>query len=330
MRWEQSSLLGLFTPGAAAPSRSAAAATAVPLLAPLGPGGLGLPLAALNLLGPLLLPLLAGAVLRGLLGALTGWRGTDPVESILAYPRPLSLLLTVILNTANFISTDGDLRDTLTLIQENEGTIPLSAHTGSAAPSSDTDTSAATAPTGDTSGAAPGDAQPPQDPGTPPSDAPQSARPNDRPRGPFTAETPYSTRYFVLRYDGDGDLIKADLDKIAAVTEDDVGEYLSLALEHGEGYGYARGYKYRVVYNGEDRWMAIFLDDYQEMRSVREIALVSLAAMAGTANAAVMAIDAMAVTILPRISCVELPFARICFLICSCDTVHRPRICLIT
>ena len=27
--------------------------------------------------------------------------------------------------------------------------------------------------------------------------------------------------------------------------------------------------------------MAIFLDDYQEMRSVREIALVSLAAMAG-------------------------------------------------
>ena len=65
--------------------------------------------------------------------------------------------------------------------------------------------------------------------------------------GLFTAETPYSTRYFVLRYDGDGDLIKADLDKIAAVTEDDVGAYLSLALEHGEGYGYARGYKYRVV-----------------------------------------------------------------------------------
>ena len=49
---------------------------------------------------------------------------------------------------------------------------------------------------------------------------------------------------------------------------------------------------------------------------------LSLAAMAGTANAAVMAIDAMAVTILPRISCVELPFARICFLICSCDAVH--------
>ena len=134
------------------------------------------------------------------------------------------LLLTVILNTANFISTDADLRDTLTLIQENEGTIPLSAHTGSAAPSSDTDTSAATDPTGDTSGAAPGDAQPPQDPGTPPSDAPQSARPNDRPRGPFTAETPYSTRYFVLRYGDDGELTMADLSKIASVSQEDTGE----------------------------------------------------------------------------------------------------------
>ena len=38
------------------------------------------------------------------------------------------LLLTVILNAANFISTDADLRDTLTLIYENEGTIPTAAH----------------------------------------------------------------------------------------------------------------------------------------------------------------------------------------------------------
>ena len=188
------------------------------------------------------------------------------------------LLLTVILNTANFISTDGDLRDTLTLIQENEGTIPLSAHTGSAAPSSDTDTSAATDPTGDTSGAAPGDAQPPQDPGTPPSDAPQSARPNDRPRGPFTAETPYSTRYFVLRYGDDGELTMADLSKIASVSQEDTGEYLAAAVKHGPGYGYYGSYRFLVVHNGQGRNMAIFLDCYQAQRSMKTVLLWSLAA----------------------------------------------------
>ncbi len=188
------------------------------------------------------------------------------------------LLLTVILNTANFISTDGDLRDTLTLIQENEGTIPLSAHTGSAAPSSDTDTSAATAPTGDTSGAAPGDAQPPQDPGTPPSNAPQSARPNDRPRGPFTAETPYSTRYFVLRYGDDGELTMADLSKIASVSQEDTGEYLAAAVKHGPGYGYYGSYRFLVVHNGQGRNMAIFLDCYQAQRSMKTVLLWSLAA----------------------------------------------------
>lgn len=36
------------------------------------------------------------------------------------------LLLTAILNIANYISTDNDLRDTLTLIYENQGTIPIS------------------------------------------------------------------------------------------------------------------------------------------------------------------------------------------------------------
>lgn len=36
------------------------------------------------------------------------------------------LLLTLIVNVAYYISTDSDLRDTLTLIYENQGTIPIS------------------------------------------------------------------------------------------------------------------------------------------------------------------------------------------------------------
>ena len=41
------------------------------------------------------------------------------------------LLLTVILNVVNYVSTDSDLRSTLTLIYENQGTIPVSDQGGS-------------------------------------------------------------------------------------------------------------------------------------------------------------------------------------------------------
>ena len=110
---------------------------------------------------------------------------------------------------------------------------------------------------------------------------PRGEPPQERPGGQFTQETPFSTRYFVLRYTSNGTLTKADLDKIAAVTEEDTQKYLDLALAHGAGFGYTRGYKYYVVQNGEDRWMAVFLDDYQKMRSVSLLAVLSAGAMAG-------------------------------------------------
>lgn len=61
-----------------------------------------------------------------------------------------------------------------------------------------------------------------------------------------------------IYYDTDGgSLIRADLDNIAAVTEDDVQTYLDIALKHGEGYGYSKGYKYYVTDNGDGRRRAI-------------------------------------------------------------------------
>ena len=110
---------------------------------------------------------------------------------------------------------------------------------------------------------------------------PHGQPPKERPGGQFTQETPFSTRYFVLRYTADGTLIRADLDKIAAVTEEDTQEYLDLALAHGTGFSYTRGYKFYVVENGENRRMAVFLDDFQEMRSVSLLAVLSAGAMVG-------------------------------------------------
>lgn len=103
---------------------------------------------------------------------------------------------------------------------------------------------------------------------------------NDVPDHRITPETPYTTRYFVLRYSPDGKLSEASLDNIAAVTESDTDKYLDIAIKHGNGYGYTNGYKYYVSKTGEDRLMAIFLDCHDEIRTLISVSIFSLAAVA--------------------------------------------------
>ena len=180
------------------------------------------------------------------------------------------LALSLIVNAANFISTNRDLNQTLDMIYENQGTIPTKRTA---------DTEEANAQLPDT--AAAGEEQlPPEEDHTPPEleekpDSKPSSQP-DRPRGPFNAETPYSTRYFYLRFDADRDLDSGNFSHIAAVTEDDADTYIKAALQHGAGYGfYTSGYKFRVVKEGENRYIAVFLDCYQELRAVRTLAVWS-------------------------------------------------------
>ena len=111
---------------------------------------------------------------------------------------------------------------------------------------------------------------------------PSGKGPGSAPAGstPFTPETPFSTRYFVLRYTASGELVKASLDHIAAVTEDDLQPYLDAALKHGGGFGRIGGYEFYVIQHTAGRWMAVFLDSYREMHTVSVFALWSLAAMA--------------------------------------------------
>ena len=163
------------------------------------------------------------------------------------------LLLTVILNAANYISTDADQRQTLTLIAENRGTIPIT--------------------------------QPDMPDGTQePPDMPDGITPQPdqsdpgRRGGPFTAETPFATRFFVLRFQDDGALVQADLTKIASVTEDDTAVYLNAAVKKGTGYGYCGSYRFYVTDTDDRQHLAIFLDCYQSLRAVRTVLVWSLAA----------------------------------------------------
>ena len=174
------------------------------------------------------------------------------------------LLLTVILNAANYISTDADQRELLALIAGNRGTIPVS----------DTAPADAPEPPDMPEGQTPPDTG--QGADTPPA-APSAADPG-RHGGPFTAETPFSTRYFVLRFQADGTLVQADLTKIASVTEDGTAAYLAAALKKGEGYGYCGNYRFYVTADGSGSRIAIFLDCYQSLRAVRTVLVWSLAA----------------------------------------------------
>ena len=106
-------------------------------------------------------------------------------------------------------------------------------------------------------------------------DFPRGGRPDEMRNLPITPETPYSTRYFVLRYDGDGRLRNLDMRHIAAVTEADVDAYLSVAMDRGAGFGYFGSYKYYVVPDGSGESTAIFLECRQALRSVRMFALTS-------------------------------------------------------
>ncbi len=140
------------------------------------------------------------------------------------------LLLSLIVNIANYISVDSGLTQMLRMISDNQGKVPS---------------------------------------------APPDIKSGEKPEKQFNIEAPYSTRYFVLRYTEDGELIQADLKNIAAVTEDDTGKYLEIAQKHGEGFGYVKGYRYYVVRHDSDKYMAIFLDCNNEMQSVATFAAYS-------------------------------------------------------
>lgn len=96
----------------------------------------------------------------------------------------------------------------------------------------------------------------------------------------FNPETPFSTRFFVLRYTSDGQLLNTNLDHIASVTEADADAYLQFALSHGAGTGYRDTYKYRIVKSEDGNWLAVFLDCRDELHSIRDYGIASILALA--------------------------------------------------
>ncbi len=207
------------------------------------------------------------------------------------------LILTLIVNAANFIFTNSDLENLLDMICENRGSIPVDQFIPDAKPDKPAESVDSSNP-GATSTTPPAlpdniaDSSPANSQSDPASqdnnsDIKDKIDTNDTnpPTQPWkfkahmNPETPYSTRFFSLLFDQDGNVIQKDLAHIAAITDDDIAEYISVALKHGEGYGYYSDYKYRVILQDNQEYMVVFLDCYQEIHAIRVLALCSFAAM---------------------------------------------------
>ena len=92
----------------------------------------------------------------------------------------------------------------------------------------------------------------------------------------FDREAPFLTRFFVIRFDENGEPTDYNLEKIAAVSKDDVDDFARIAAYHGEGYGYESGYRYKVSGQENGQYMAVFLDCHKEMSSVITLLVVSV------------------------------------------------------
>lgn len=91
----------------------------------------------------------------------------------------------------------------------------------------------------------------------------------------FDREAPFQTRFFVINFDAKGNVTNINLDKIAAVETADADKFAKKAYEHGEGYGYDGGYKFKVKKQGDGSYMAVFLDCHKERSSVLTLAAIS-------------------------------------------------------
>jgi signal transduction histidine kinase len=112
----------------------------------------------------------------------------------------------------------------------------------------------------------------------------QNSGPGNWTGGPrYTEETPFTTRYFVLRYTETGEQIWANWDNIAAVGQEDGAYYVSVALRHGVGTGYKGSYVYQVTKQGDGTYLAVFLNCQRELSALRTYALGSLGAGLGCA-----------------------------------------------
>lgn len=93
-------------------------------------------------------------------------------------------------------------------------------------------------------------------------------------------EAPYTTRFFIVRLDDSENVTEVSRDFIASVTEKEAEEFARNVLKKKRQYGYYKDYRYQI-FTENDNYIVIFLNNTMELRSVRNVLLISCLAEAG-------------------------------------------------
>ncbi len=91
----------------------------------------------------------------------------------------------------------------------------------------------------------------------------------------ISPETPFSTRYFTVLMDNDGQVISTDTSKIAGVSVDLAKEYAGELFASGKVKGMYEDYKYSAIQSGENT-MYIFLDCGKDLFFFRNFLQMSI------------------------------------------------------
>lgn len=97
---------------------------------------------------------------------------------------------------------------------------------------------------------------------------PEYQQRNDDLSGFITQETEFSTRYFIVKTDNEGNVIETNMQHIAAVEQGDVQEILEQVLKNNEDSGYYNNYKYKITQKDEGK-LIVFLDCTMQLNNFK-------------------------------------------------------------
>lgn len=93
-----------------------------------------------------------------------------------------------------------------------------------------------------------------------------------------TLETPFETRYVVVRLTGQREVAEVDMEHIAALDREKVIQQVEQILDGGKNSGYSGYYRYQVFDDGEEGQTIVVLDCFLQLQAANNVLRLTLLA----------------------------------------------------